>query len=246
MKKSWVVLLAAGVMSTLVALAADQPAPGGANPAGGGPGGGGPGGGGQGGGRAGGWQGGGQGGGQRGGGQGGWGNFQGRMGGMMGLDDQQRQLFQEALQKDSDKLRELQQKLQVAQKELVEAVLATNYVETTVRGKAEAVAKIQVEMTMLRAAALATVTPTLKPEQRQQMVDGPIGTMMLTTGGGGPVFRGGPGMGMGQGGGPGGFQGGPGGGQGGFPGGPGGGPGGAGGGPGGFPGGGPDQTPKER
>src|SRR5712664_122893 len=105
-------------------------------------------------------------------GPGGGGGFRGRAGGpggMMMLNDEQRQVFQDSLQKDSDKLRGLEEKLRAAQKELVEATLASTYDESAVRTKAEAVAKIQTGITMVRAKALAAVVPSLKPEQKQQM-----------------------------------------------------------------------------
>jgi Spy/CpxP family protein refolding chaperone len=205
MKQSWVAFLAAGVLSTVIAMAADQPPTGGGRPAGGGPTGG-PGGG----------------GGFGMGGPGGRGNFQGR-GGMLGLDEQQRQLFQEAIQKDDAKLREWEQKLRAAQKELLVATLAVNYDEKAVRDKAEAVSRIQTEITMLRAKALSTVAPTMKPEQIQQVIDSPSGMLLLNGGGMGGGF---PGMGPGRGGAGGGFPGGPGGG--------------------GPPRGGGDQGPRER
>jgi hypothetical protein len=123
---------------------------------------------------------------------------------MMGLDEQQRQAFDDAMQKESEKLRDLEEKLRTAQRELLEATLAADYSETTVRGKAEAVAKIQVDMTMLRAKALASVASTLKPEQKQQLLESPLGAAMLGGGGGGP--RGFGGM-MGPGGRGGGFPG---------------------------------------
>ncbi len=105
--------------------------------------------------------------------------------GGFGLDEQQRTLFREALQKDSDKIRALDEKLRVAQKELVDAVLAATYDEKVVKEKAEAVAKIQVEMTMLRSKALATVAPTLKPEQKQEIAQSRFAIMMLSGGFGG-------------------------------------------------------------
>lgn len=150
------------------------------------------------------------------------GNFQavqapGRVG-MAGLDNQQRMLFQEALQKDGDKLRALEEKLAVAQTDLVTATVDSNYNETTVRGKAEAVGKIQIEMTMLRAKALASVASHMNADQKQQLAESPMGVALLSGGGGmgGAVFAFGA---------PGGFPGGGGfnpGGPGGFPGGPGG------------------------
>ena len=174
MKKTLLVLLVTGVMGTLLAGAADQPVPGGGVPSGGGPGGG--------------WG----AGGQRGGGLGSQGNFQGLgRGGMAGLDDQQRQLFQEALQKDSDKLRGLEEKLRAAQKELLQATLDTTYDEKAVRSKAEAMASIQVEIIMVRARALASVAPTMKAEQKQQLTDSPAGIAMLNAGGAGAGWGGG-------------------------------------------------------
>src|SRR5213593_5314298 len=75
----------------------------------------------------------------------------GGFGGGMALDEQQRELFREANQKNADQLRALDEKLRAAQKELVKATLAEKYDEKAVREKAEAVAKVKVEMTTLRA-----------------------------------------------------------------------------------------------
>jgi Spy/CpxP family protein refolding chaperone len=122
--------------------------------------------------------------------------------GMMGLDDQQRELYRQATQKSGDELRKLDEKLRAAQKELVQAVLAEKYDDQVVREKAEGVAKIQVEITTLRAKAFSVVAPTLKPEQRDQLENSRVGAAMLT------------GFGGGGGGGPGGGFGGPGGGNG--------------------------------
>ena len=112
------------------------------------------------------------------------GGFQG--GGPAGgiaLDDKQRELFKDALQKESDELRQLDEKLRAAQKELIQAVIAEKADEITIREKAEAVAKIEVEMTLLRAKAFATVAPTLKPEQREQFENSRFGAAILTGGG---------------------------------------------------------------
>jgi len=138
------------------------------------------------------------------GGPGGGGNGPGPRGGgggmgMMGLDDQQRELYREATQKHSDELGKLDEKLRAAQKELVQAVLAEKYDDQVVREKAEGVAKIQVEITTLRAKAFSVVAPTLKPEQRDQLENSRIGAAMLTGG-----FGGGGGGGFGGPGGPGG------------------------------------------
>jgi Spy/CpxP family protein refolding chaperone len=134
-------------------------------------------------------------------GRGAGGNFQGRGGGMMMLNEDQRQALQDAQQDSREKLRELEEKLHAAQKEILEAAFASVVDEKAIRSKAEAMASIQVEMTLLRAKALSTVAPGLEPEQKQQLTESPFGVMFLN----------GVGM-MGGGGGRGGFAGGMGGG----------------------------------
>jgi Spy/CpxP family protein refolding chaperone len=107
---------------------------------------------------------------------GGRGNF----GGGINLDDKQRELLREAMQQDNDELRKLAEKLRAAQKELMQAVLAEKYEEKIVREKAELVARIQTDMTLLRARAVATLAPTLKPEQREQLESSPLGVSLIT------------------------------------------------------------------
>ena len=117
---------------------------------------------------------------------------------MMGLDESQRETYQAAMQKTSDQQRQLGEKLRAAQKELMQTVLAEKYDEKAVHEKAEAVSKIQTEMTLLRAKALSSIAPTLKPEQRDNLEN--RGAMMLMSpmgggfgGQGGPGGPGGPG-----------------------------------------------------
>jgi hypothetical protein len=118
----------------------------------------------------------------------------------LGLDEKQRELLREASQKDSDELRKLEEKLRAAQKELVHTVLAEKYDEKAVHEKVDAVSRLQVEITMLRAKTLSTVAPTLKPEQREQLENSPLAMSLLNAGGFGGFRGGGPG-------GPGGFGG---------------------------------------
>jgi Arc/MetJ-type ribon-helix-helix transcriptional regulator len=139
----------------------------------------------------------------------------------LGLDEKQTDLYREASEVNRDALTKLDEKLRAAQKELLQAVISEKYDEKVVSDKAQAVAAIQTEMTMLRAKALSTVAPTLKPEQHEQLESSRMAASMLTGGGMGG-FGGGA---FGGGGGPGGFNG-TGGGQGGFGGTGGGGPGG--------------------
>lgn len=128
------------------------------------------------------------------GGRGGGGNQPGGRGGFGGgfnLDEKQRELLREASTKNTDELKKLQDKLTAAQKELMQAVLAEKYDEKVVQEKADAVSKIQTEMLMLRAKALSTLAPTLKPEQRESLLTSRMGTMMLSGGFGGGYFAGG-------------------------------------------------------
>lgn len=128
------------------------------------------------------------------------------------FDDQQRALLQEARQVNGDELRKLNEKLAEAQKEFVKAVVAEKYDEKSVREKADTVGKIQAEIMALNGKAFATVSPSLKPEQRESLEGNVrIGIAIINPTGG---FGGGPGnfaAGAGGFGGRGNFGGGPGG-----------------------------------
>jgi Spy/CpxP family protein refolding chaperone len=117
------------------------------------------------------------------------------------LDEQQRALLQEARQVNGDDIRKLNEKLAEAQKEFVKVVAAEKYDEKVVREKADAIGKIQAEILALNGKAFATVSPTLKPEQREAIEgNARIGIALISPdrgfgGGGGPGagFAGGPG-----------------------------------------------------
>jgi Spy/CpxP family protein refolding chaperone len=111
-----------------------------------------------------------------------------------GLDDKQRELLREAMQKDQEQIRVLDEKMRAAQRDLMNAALAENFDEKVVRQKAEAVSKISTDITVIRAKALSSIAPTLKPEQREQLANSPVGAAMLGGRmGGGPGFGGGRG-----------------------------------------------------
>jgi Spy/CpxP family protein refolding chaperone len=144
------------------------------------------------------------------GGQGGQGGAM-RLGAGLNLDEQQRTKLREAMQKDSEAIRALDEKLRAAQKELVQAAIAEKLDEKVIRAKADAVGKIQADMAVLRSKAFASIAPTLTKEQRDNLENSRIGAAMLMGGlgggmGGGPGY-GGP-RGEGQPGGPGGAGGG--------------------------------------
>jgi Spy/CpxP family protein refolding chaperone len=98
------------------------------------------------------------------------------------LDEKQREVIREAAQPYREELRKLDEQLAAAQRELFKAMLAEKPDEKVMRAKAEAVAKIQVEQTLLRAKIVAAVVPTLKPEQREQLQTNPWMLNMLTGG----------------------------------------------------------------
>lgn len=119
------------------------------------------------------------------GGAGGAGGFGGMRGGAGMLDEKQREVLREAVQSHRDEIRKFDEQLMAAQKELMKAVLAEKQDEKVIREKAEIVAKIQVEQTMIRAKIIASVSPTLKPEQRAQLEQSPYMLGALTSGMGG-------------------------------------------------------------
>ncbi len=101
------------------------------------------------------------------------------------LDDQQRELVRESMQKHADELRKIQEKLRQAQRELMQAVLAEKQDEKVIREKADAVGKVQTELTLLQAKIFAPVVPTLKPEQRDMFENSPFALGMMAGGFGG-------------------------------------------------------------
>ncbi len=106
-------------------------------------------------------------------------------GGLMVLDEQQRETYREASQKSSEELRTIDQKIRAAQKDLVHAALAEKYDEKAVREKADAIAKLQADLIVVRAKAFSSVAPTLKPEQREQLESSRAGAALITGGLGG-------------------------------------------------------------
>lgn len=115
--------------------------------------------------------------------------------GGFGLDEQQRNTLREAMAKDQDAVQQLNEKLQAAQRELMKEVLAQKQDEKKIREKADAVAKIQADIMVLRAKAFASINPSLTPEQREQMIENRFSFGMLQGG-----MMGAPGMRPGQGG----------------------------------------------
>ena len=129
----------------------------------------------------------------------------GRGGGFGVLNEDQRTKMRDAMQASQAELAPLNEKLQAAQKEALNAALAKNPDEKTVRAKIEAVQKIQADIAIARLKAMKPVISTLTEEQKTQLTERPAGGYMMFLGGGFGGFGGGRG-GRGGGGGGGGNQ----------------------------------------
>ena len=111
------------------------------------------------------------------------------------MTQEQRSKMRETLQALQADLSPLTNKLAVAQKDAVKAALAKDADEKTVRGKIEAVAKVQTDIAVLRFKAVKEIASTLTDEQKNQMEARP-GTAynsLLGGMGGGGARRGGAG-----------------------------------------------------
>ena len=93
----------------------------------------------------------------------------GGRGGMLTQD--QRTKMRESL--PQSELTPLSEKLVAAQKEAVKAALAANADAQTVKGKIDAVTKIQAEIAMLRFKGVKAIASTLTDEQKTQMEASP-------------------------------------------------------------------------
>jgi Spy/CpxP family protein refolding chaperone len=126
-------------------------------------------------------------------------------GGMGVLTQDQRAKLRESMQASQADLTALNQKLVAAQKDALNAALAKNADEKTIRAKVEVVAKIQTDIAMLRFKAVKEIASTITDEQKTQMQERPSGPYNMLLGGfGGMGGMGGPGGRRGGGGGGGG------------------------------------------
>jgi Spy/CpxP family protein refolding chaperone len=118
------------------------------------------------------------------GGGGGFGGGGGR--GRGALTPEQMQQMRDALPADSAEMTALNTKLTAAQKEAVNAALAKDATEASVKAKIEAVAKIQTDIAMLRyAKAVKPIVASVTDEQKTQIDAAPGGTYNMMFGGGG-------------------------------------------------------------
>ena len=106
---------------------------------------------------------------------------------LMVLTPEQRESMRATAEADREKTRELEEKIRDARKAALEATLEKKFNEEALRQKLEAAAKIETELTVLRAKALSKVEPPLSEEQIEKIKNPPpMGDMMRQRQGSGP------------------------------------------------------------
>jgi Spy/CpxP family protein refolding chaperone len=89
------------------------------------------------------------------------------------LTEEQRASLREAMQGQREKLRELEEKIRDARRELLTAGLTDKFDEDAVRQKAMAAAKLDAELTVVRAKAFSQMRPVLSSEQLEKLKAAP-------------------------------------------------------------------------
>jgi Spy/CpxP family protein refolding chaperone len=89
------------------------------------------------------------------------------------LTEEQREDMRSIMMAQREAMRETNEKIRVARQDLLKAVLADSFNEDTVRAKAMAVAKLEAELTVMRAKALAQMQPPLSDEQMERIKNAP-------------------------------------------------------------------------
>lgn len=87
------------------------------------------------------------------------------------LTEDQRESMRSIMASQREAMRDVQEKMRDARKELLKASLAEKFEEEVVRAKALAVARLEAEMTVLRAKALSQVQPPLTEEQIERIMN---------------------------------------------------------------------------
>jgi len=105
------------------------------------------------------------------------------------LTEDQRESMRSIMASQRDEMRGIQEKMRVARKELLTASLAGKFDEEIVRAKALAVAKLEADLTVLRAKAMSQVQPPLSDEQIEQIMNAPQDRMQPGAGGPRPNER---------------------------------------------------------
>ena len=85
------------------------------------------------------------------------------------LTEDQRASLREAMEGQREKMRDLEEKTRTARQGLLTAGLTDKFDEEAVRQKALAAAKLEAELTVLRAKAFSKMRPALSPEQLERL-----------------------------------------------------------------------------
>jgi Spy/CpxP family protein refolding chaperone len=85
------------------------------------------------------------------------------------LTDEQRASLRDAFGSQREKMRDLEEQMRAARRELLEASLAEKPDEKRIRKRAMAVGRIEADIAVLRAKALAGIQPPLSSEQREKI-----------------------------------------------------------------------------
>lgn len=106
---------------------------------------------------------------------------------MMVLTPEQRESLRTANEADREKTRALEEKARDARNAVLSATLDKNFKEKTVRQKLEAAAKLETELTLIRARTFSKVHPPLSDEQIEKIKNPPpMGDMIRQRQGQGP------------------------------------------------------------
>ena len=89
------------------------------------------------------------------------------------LTEDQRESMRSIIASQREAMREIHEKMRVARKELLKVSLVDSFDEEAVRAKAMAVAKLEADLTVLRAKALSQVQPPLSDDQVEQIMNAP-------------------------------------------------------------------------
>jgi Spy/CpxP family protein refolding chaperone len=87
------------------------------------------------------------------------------------LTEEQRASLRQAMEKNQEKIRDIERRAREARRAMLETSLAEEFNESKVKEKALAAAKIEAELTVMRAKALAELQPPLTDEQRSRLKD---------------------------------------------------------------------------
>jgi len=117
-----------------------------------------------------------------------------RMGGdieriAMVLTPEQREFVRKSNEENREKTRDLEEKVRVARRAVLDATLDKKFDEAALRQKLDAAAKLDIDLMVIRAKAFSKMEPPLSDEQIEKIKNQPMGDMarpLVGPGGSGP------------------------------------------------------------